>query len=224
MNPFQRYDMTTSTWTSLSPPTKSRRYPAVCLKGDSIILCGGYDCDSCEAYNPQLNTYVVNQFLLYKRLHYRSLSWSHLPNMTTQRDAFGLFCFPPFGSLIAVGGSNKESGYLKSVEVLRDGNCNEWKRVASLLVPMGHPGVEYFRDRVFVLGGVSNCLLSIPTIYMSNKPGSVLIEQWIILDPRWRHPSNAALLTAFNDQLFFISESLEIRHSPLRLIEIAFFL
>ncbi len=88
--------------------------------------------------------------------------------MTTQTVKVGLICHAQSGSLIAIGGYNRVGGYVDLVEILCKGQRhNQWKRCASFPVPLGNPGVEYFRDSVFAVGRVSYWIPSKPAIYMS---------------------------------------------------------
>ncbi len=161
----------------------------------------------------------------YKRLHYGSPRWAKLPSMTTQRGDCGLPCYPPNGSLIAVGGRNRGYNWRRnwgelnaftfSVEVLRSGNCNHWQRLESIPFSSGHPGVEYFRERVFVL--VSSAGRAGPvSLMMSSPPGTDIIEQWIILSPSGPRVTAPTLLTACNDQPFSISKSVGRTPSSVR--------
>ncbi len=52
---FYRYDIVKKTRSSLMPPLNRRFHPAVCLKGNCIVLCGGSELDSCEVYSTELN-------------------------------------------------------------------------------------------------------------------------------------------------------------------------
>ncbi len=52
---FNRYNIMKGTRSSLMPPLNSRYDPAVCLKGNNIVLCGGAEIDSCEVYSTELN-------------------------------------------------------------------------------------------------------------------------------------------------------------------------
>ncbi len=134
-------------------------------------------------------------------------SWSYLPPMTTRRRTFGLLCFPPTGSLIAIAGHNMAKGQLNSVEILRDDDTRrQWQSLAPLPAPLQNPGVEYFRERVFVLGGTATVLWLIPTIIMSNPPGSDHISQWTCLHQRTRYPTPAACVTASGIRLFLFGK------------------
>ncbi len=134
-------------------------------------------------------------------------SWSYLPPMTTRRWTFGLLCFPPTGSLIALGGHNMVEGQLNSVEILRDDDgCRQWRRLAPLPALLQNPGVEYFRERVFVLGGTAAVFWRIPSIIMSNPPGSDHISQWTYVHQRTRYPTPAAFVTASGNRLFLFGK------------------
>ncbi len=146
--------------------------------------------------------------------------------MTTQRVDCGLLCYPPTGSLIAIGGNDLEhifgnllrrnrrrilrrnrdeigeSPY--SVELLRNGNCNQWQRLASIPFARGRPRVEYFRDRIFVFVGAGIRALPTGFLLMSSPPGTDVIEQWISLSPIGRRLAAPTLLITCNDQLFSI--------------------
>ncbi len=98
-------------------------------------------------------------------------------------------------------------GQLYSVEILRD-HDGQWRRLAPLPAPLQNPGVEYFRERVFVLGGTATVLWLIPTIIMSNPPGSDHISQWTCLNQRTRYPTPAAFVTASRNRLFLFGKCL----------------
>ncbi len=127
--------------------------------------------------------------------------------MTTRRRKFGLLCFPPTGSLIAIGGRNMAEGHLTSVEILRDDdNCRQWRRLASLPAPFINPRVEYFRERVFVLGVAAGDAWWNSTMLMSIPTESDRITQWTYLNQMTRYPTSAALVTASRDRLFLFGK------------------
>ncbi len=130
----------------------------------------------------------------------------------------GLLCYPTNGSLIAVEGRSWDAIYPhpNSVEVLRNGDCKGWQRLAPIPFTRGRPCVEYFRSRVFVLVDAANTSLSAGNLLISSPPGTDLIEQWISFNtfgPRFLDPT---LLAACNNQLFFIGESLGSTQSSVK--------
>ncbi len=122
--------------------------------------------------------------------------------MTAQREDCGLLCYPPNGSLIAVG--DALDAHISSVEVLRSGNCNQWQRLASIPFAGKSPCVEYLRDRIFVFLGASTFALTSGFFLMSSPPGTDAIEQWISLSTIGFLDVVPTLLAACNDQLFSI--------------------
>ncbi len=153
----------------------------------------------------------------YKLLHYGSLRWANLPSMTAERADCGMLCYPPNGSLIAVGGRSRRynrrrnwdalDAHISSVEVLRSGNCDQWQKIQSIPLVRGRPGVEYFRGRVFVFVGADSRAFSSGFLLMSSPLGTDIIEQWIILSPRGPRVLGPTVLTACNGQLFSIGKS-----------------
>ncbi len=120
----------------------------------------------------------------------------------------GLLCYPPNGSLIAVGGRSWDAidTHPSSVEVLRNGDCKGWQRLAPIPFARGRPCVEYFRSRVVVLVGAATTSFSAGNLLISSPPRTDLIEQWTSFNPF------GPRLAVCNNQLFSIGESLGRTH------------
>ncbi len=65
VNTLQSFDMITQAWTTLPPMTETRKYHAVCLQGDRIIVVGGHNgseyLETCEAFDTKSKRLVFTQ-------------------------------------------------------------------------------------------------------------------------------------------------------------------
>ncbi len=126
--------------------------------------------------------------------------------MTAKRGYFGLICLPPDeGGLIAIGGFNG-SNHIDVVESLDGEGATEWRRLASLPLPLSSTdGGLYFKQRIFVPGGVAgggttSAMLAFqpPTV---GGPG-----QWVTLKVKLPHPVYPRSISLCGNSLFLISK------------------
>ncbi len=65
VNSLQSYEMATQKWVTLPPMTEKRKYHAVCLQSDRIIVVGGRNgseyLETCEAFDTKSKRLVFTQ-------------------------------------------------------------------------------------------------------------------------------------------------------------------
>ncbi len=146
------------------------------------------------------NAYSVNLNLLW------ACSWSTLPRMTVKRGYFSLLCLPPDeGGLIAIGGYNCD--YTDVVESLDGEGATEWRRLASLPLPLDSlGGGVYFKQRILVVGGEITGYTKTSATLAFHPPTAGGLGQWVTLKPTLPRPEHPMHIAISGNSLYLVSK------------------
>lgn len=148
------YDPETMTWDSLAPLPRSEGSPAAVIHRGKIYLMGGRsgpdDYGNVDIYDPVMNR------------------WTPGPNIDPRGTAGAVV---HEGMIYLIGGeSQARSGCLG--EVLRLGDEDQWKQLASMPTARNFARAVEFRDAVYVVGG------SLTPMTSHASAGSAVVERF----------------------------------------------
>ncbi len=128
--------------------------------------------------------------------------------MTAKRQNFSLLCLPSGeGGLVAIGGYNGDN-FIDVVESLDGEGATEWRRLASLPLPLSSPGGGvYFKQRILVVGGETTGVAKTSATLAFTPPTAGGLGQWVTLKPTLPRQEYPMHITICGNYLYLVSKS-----------------
>ncbi len=124
--------------------------------------------------------------------------------MSAKRSYFSLVDLPPDeGGLIAIGGYN--GNQIDVVECLDGEDSTEWRRLATLPIPLNPRGV-YFKHRILVVVGRTTGGAETSAMHAFHPPTAGGLGQWVTVKPTLPRPDYPMHITVCGNSLFFVSK------------------
>ncbi len=116
-----------------------------------------------------------------------------------------MLCLPPDeGGLIAIGRYDGNGNYLDVVDSLDGEGATEWRRLATLPLPLNSlGGGVYFKQRILVVGGKTTGGANTSAF---NPPTAGGLGEWVTLKPTLPRPEFSRHITVCGNSFYLISK------------------